>query len=64
MRSDVVGGLWWKNAVVYCLDLDTFVDSNGDGVADFAGLTERRDYLAGLRVRRLWLMPFYLPSAR
>ena len=55
--------LWWKNAIIYCLDVETFFDSNGDGVGDFHGLTERVDYLAGLGVTCIWLMPFY-PSAQ
>lgn len=64
MPSDVVGDLWWKNAVIYCLDVETFADSNGDGVGDFGGLTERMDYLAGLGVTCLWLMPFYPSDQR
>jgi trehalose synthase len=51
--------LWWKNAVVYCLDVETFLDWDGDGVGDLRGLTERVDYLAGMGVSCLWLMPFY-----
>jgi trehalose synthase len=51
--------LWWKNAIIYCLDVETFQDSNGDGIGDFVGLTRRLDYLAGLGVSCLWLMPFY-----
>jgi maltose alpha-D-glucosyltransferase/alpha-amylase len=51
--------LWWKNAIIYCLDVETFQDSNDDGIGDFAGLTERVDYLAGLGVSCLWLMPFF-----
>ena len=51
--------LWWKNAVIYCLDVETFQDSDGDGIGDFGGLTERLDYLAGLGVTCLWLMPFF-----
>jgi trehalose synthase len=51
--------LWWKNAVFYCLDVETFQDSDGDGCGDFAGLTQRVDYLAGLGVTCVWLMPFY-----
>ncbi len=58
-RTAATGDLWWKNAVVYCLDVETFMDSNGDGVGDFAGVTERIDYLAGLGVTCIWLMPFY-----
>ena len=54
--------LWWKSAMVYCIDVETFADSNGDGVGDFPGLTERLDYLSGVGVTCLWLMPFY-PTA-
>jgi trehalose synthase len=50
--------LWWRNAVIYCLDVDTYLDWDGDGVGDIEGLTERVDYLAGLGVTCLWLMPF------
>ena len=51
--------LWWKNAIIYCLDVETFQDSNGDGIGDFAGLTARVDYLSGLGVSCIWLMPFH-----
>ncbi|NLF05482.1 MAG: trehalose synthase [Actinomycetales bacterium] len=50
---------WWKTAVVYCLDIETFFDSDGDGTGDVAGLVDRIDYLAELGVTCLWLMPFY-----
>ncbi|MDQ3475039.1 MAG: alpha-amylase family protein [Actinomycetota bacterium] len=59
MSTAATADLWWKNAVVYCLDVQTFADSNGDGIGDFAGLTEHIDYLAGLGITCLWLMPFY-----
>ena len=51
--------LWWKNAVLYCLDVELFCDGNGDGVGDFPGLTSKVDYLSGLGVTCVWLMPFY-----
>lgn len=51
--------LWWKNAVIYCLDVETYLDSDGDGSGDLAGLIERVDYLAGIGVSCLWLMPFF-----
>jgi maltose alpha-D-glucosyltransferase / alpha-amylase len=50
---------WYENAIIYCLDVDTFQDGDDDGVGDFAGLTKRLDYLAGLGVTCLWLLPFY-----
>ena len=48
--SKRTGDVWWKNAVVYCLDVETFLDWDGDGVGDLQGLTERLDYLAGIGV--------------
>ncbi|NJO74729.1 MAG: trehalose synthase [Leptolyngbyaceae cyanobacterium RM1_406_9] len=51
--------LWYKSAVIYCLDVETYMDANGDGIGDFEGLTARLDYLAGLGITCLWLMPFY-----
>jgi maltose alpha-D-glucosyltransferase / alpha-amylase len=54
----VINDLWYKNAVIYCLEVGTFMDANGDGVGDFEGLMRRLDYLAGLGVNCVWLMPF------
>lgn len=54
----MIDDLWYKNAVIYSLDLDTFMDANGDGVGDFAGLLTRLDYLDALGVDALWLAPF------
>jgi maltose alpha-D-glucosyltransferase / alpha-amylase len=54
----MINDLWYKNAVVYCLSVATYMDSNGDGVGDFVGLSRRLDYLQGIGVTALWLMPF------
>ncbi len=62
MRSSDVGDVWWKSAVVYCADVQTFQDSDGDGQGDLRGLTDRLEYLADLGVTVLWLMPLY-PTA-
>ncbi|HET9225160.1 MAG TPA: alpha-amylase family protein, partial [Thermoanaerobaculia bacterium] len=51
--------LWYKDAVIYSLDVETFQDSNGDGIGDFRGLTERLDYLGSLGVTCLWLLPIH-----
>jgi maltose alpha-D-glucosyltransferase/alpha-amylase len=59
MTLELTADLWWKNAVIYCLDVETFYDSDGDGIGDFAGLTQCVDYLAGIGVTCIWLMPFY-----
>lgn len=64
MSVESLGDLWWKNAVIYCLDVETFHDANGDGIGDFRGLSDRLDYLAGLGVTCLWLMPFYPSDQR
>ena len=55
----MIHDLWYKNAVIYCLNVETYIDSNGDGVGDFVGLTDKLAYLAGLGVTCLWLLPFY-----
>jgi trehalose synthase len=59
VRISRTSDLWWKTAVVYCLDVETFYDQGGDGRGDLAGLVERIDHLADLGVTCLWLMPFY-----
>lgn len=51
--------LWYKNAIIYCLDVETYADSDADGIGDFTGLIHRLDYLSGLGVTCLWLMPCY-----
>ena len=51
--------LWFKNAVIYCLDVETFMDRTGSGVGDFGGLTDRLDHLEALGVTCIWLNPFY-----
>jgi maltose alpha-D-glucosyltransferase/alpha-amylase len=51
--------LWYKNAVIYCLPVEKYMDSNADGVGDFEGLSRRLPYLAGLGVTCVWLQPFY-----
>ncbi len=50
--------LWYKNAVIYSLDVDSFMDSNGDGIGDFDGLMQRLDYLYALGIDTIWLAPF------
>jgi maltose alpha-D-glucosyltransferase/alpha-amylase len=51
--------LWYKDAIFYELHVKAFQDSNGDGIGDFRGLTERLDYVQDLGVDCLWLLPFY-----
>jgi maltose alpha-D-glucosyltransferase / alpha-amylase len=54
----MIDDLWYKNAIIYSLNVGTFMDSNGDGVGDFEGLSRRLDYLSGLGVTCIWLQPF------
>lgn len=60
----MINDLWYKNAIVYCLSVATFMDANGDGTGDFEGLMRRLDYLQGIGVTALWLMPFQTSPCR
>ena len=51
--------LWYKDAVIYQAHVRAFLDSNGDGVGDFPGLTQKLEYLQSLGINCLWLLPFY-----
>jgi maltose alpha-D-glucosyltransferase/alpha-amylase len=51
--------LWYKDAIIYCIDVEKYLDANGDGLGDFDGLTSKLDYLCGLGVTCVWLQPFY-----
>ena len=50
---------WYKDAIIYELHVKAFFDSNQDGIGDFPGLIQKLDYLQGLGVTCLWLLPFY-----
>ncbi len=51
--------LWYKDGIIYQTHVRAFFDSNGDGIGDFQGLTQKLDYLQDLGVNILWLLPFY-----
>jgi maltose alpha-D-glucosyltransferase/alpha-amylase len=51
--------LWYKDAIIYELHVRAFKDSNGDGIGDFPGLIQKMDYLQGLGITCLWLLPFF-----
>ena len=63
VRTKATSDVWWKNAVLCCVAVQCFLDADGDGRGDLQGLTDRLDYLSGIGVTCLWLMPFY-PSPR
>jgi maltose alpha-D-glucosyltransferase / alpha-amylase len=50
---------WYKDAIIYEVHARAFFDSNGDGIGDFRGLTQKLDYLQDLGVTAIWLLPFY-----
>src|SRR5436190_16867207 len=60
----MINDLWYKNAIIYCLSVGTYMDANGDGIGDFIGLTRRLDYLQGLGITAIWLMPFQVSPGR
>jgi maltose alpha-D-glucosyltransferase / alpha-amylase len=60
----MINDLWYKNAIIYCLSIGTYMDANGDGIGDFQGLMRRLDYLHGLGVTAVWLMPFQVSPLR
>lgn len=54
----MVDDLWYKNSIIYSLDLETFMDADGDGNGDFDGLSGKLEYLHALGVDTIWLAPF------
>ena len=50
--------LWYKDAVIYEVHARAFYDGSGDGMGDFAGLTQKLDYLQDLGVTAIWVLPF------
>jgi oligo-1,6-glucosidase len=55
--NNISGTNWWKEAVVYQLYPRSFQDSDGDGVGDLKGITQRLDYLKSLGIDAVWLNP-------
>jgi alpha-glucosidase len=55
---------WWRGAAIYQVYPRSFADSNGDGIGDLPGITERLDYVAGLGVDAVWLSPFFTSPMR
>lgn len=51
--------LWYKNAVFYSMDLETYLDSNDDGIGDFPGMASKLGYLSEMGITCIWLLPFY-----
>ena len=61
----MIEDLCYKNAVSYALNVDSFMDGNGDGCGDLEGLMRRLDYLESLGVDAIWIGPFQTsPNAK
>lgn len=56
--TDFVEDLWYKNSLIYSVDVEVFRDSDNDGIGDFNGLSQQLDYLKNLGVETIWLAPF------
>ena len=56
--------LWFKNAIIYEVHVKAYYDSNGDGIGDFPGLTQKLDYIQNLGVNTIWLLPFFSSPLR
>ena len=61
LETNLLGNdlLWYKDAIIYELNIRAFHDTNGDGIGDFRGLIEKLDYLQELGATAIWLLPFY-----
>ena len=59
----ITGGDWWRGAAIYELYVQSFADSNGDGLGDLAGVRARLPYLAALGIDAIWFTPWY-PSPK
>jgi maltose alpha-D-glucosyltransferase/alpha-amylase len=64
--SQVIGdeALWYRDAIIYEVPVRAYRDSNGDGIGDFGGLTEKLDYIRDLGVTAIWVLPFYVSPLR
>ena len=63
-KSNTTGALWWKGAAIYQIYPRSFADTNGDGVGDLPGITDKLDYVASLGVEAIWLSPFFTSPMR
>jgi len=55
---------WWRGAAIYQIYPRSFLDTNGDGVGDLAGIARRMDYVASLGVDAIWISPFFTSPMR
>ena len=57
--NELVTGEWWRGAIFYQVYPISFMDTDGDGFGDLAGVTSQLDYIAGLGVDAIWLSPVF-----
>ncbi|MBW8755618.1 MAG: alpha-glucosidase, partial [Sphingomonadales bacterium] len=63
-KRDSAAAPWWRGAAIYQIYPRSFQDTNGDGIGDLAGITERLPYVAALGVDAIWISPFYTSPMR
>ncbi|MEC7965209.1 MAG: alpha-amylase family glycosyl hydrolase, partial [Pseudomonadota bacterium] len=59
LKPPARGDDWWRGGVIYQIYPRSFQDSNGDGIGDLAGITQRLPYVASLGVDAIWISPFF-----
>ena len=57
--EEALARLWWRGAAIYQIYPRSFMDANGDGIGDLAGITQKLDHVADLGVDAVWLSPFF-----
>ncbi|HEX8218301.1 MAG TPA: alpha-amylase family glycosyl hydrolase, partial [Chloroflexia bacterium] len=58
-KPKIQNSSWWQSGIVYQIYPRSFMDSNGDGIGDLPGITEKLDYLRSLNIDAIWISPFY-----
>jgi alpha-glucosidase len=59
MTGNTNNWVWWKHGAIYQIYTRSFFDSNGDGIGDLSGVTQKLDYLKQLGISAIWLTPVF-----
>jgi alpha-glucosidase len=63
-KRDSAAAPWWRGAAIYQIYPRSFQDTDGDGIGDLRGITERLGYVADLGIDAIWISPFYTSPMR